>query len=148
MLIALSVRLKTNSTSTNLWAHPSEVKIVSHGKRLKTNTGRHFKASLQWYRTSVLSWTDTDFDILFIFSIRDNVLRATDQCFSSTTWLRKAVEWKVGMMNLDVFQLLPTAALPSEYLLTYAKQGTVFVSSEVRHVVNSSPAEESEQIDK
>jgi len=52
------------------------------------------------------------------------------------------------MMNLDVFQFLPTVALPSESLLTYAKQVTAFVDSEVRHIVKSTPAEEEEQIDK
>jgi len=91
---------------------------------------------------------DTYFDILFIFLLRDNALWATDQCLSTITWLQKAVEWKVGVINLGVFQFLPTVALSSEFHVTYAKKATAFVGSEVRHVVNNTPAEEAEHIDK
>lgn len=53
MFKPLSIRLKTNSTSISLWAHPSKVKIISHKKRLKTNRRRYLKAPLHWYRTGV-----------------------------------------------------------------------------------------------
>jgi hypothetical protein len=52
------------------------------------------------------------------------------------------------MMKLDVFQFLPNVELPSKSLLPCARQATAFVGSEVRHVVNSTSAEEAEQIDK
>jgi hypothetical protein len=52
------------------------------------------------------------------------------------------------MTNLDVFQFLPTVALPSGSLPTYAKQATALVGSKVRDVVNSTPEEEEDQIDK
>jgi hypothetical protein len=51
-------------------------------------------------------------------------------------------------MNIDDFQSLPTVALPSGSLLTCIKQATAFVGNEDRHVVNSIPEEEAEQIDK
>jgi hypothetical protein len=52
------------------------------------------------------------------------------------------------MTNLNVFQFLPTVALPSGYRPTYVQQATAFVGSKVRHVVNSTPEEEVEKIDK
>ena len=46
VLKAPSIKLKTNFTSTSLWAYTSNVKIISHKKRLKTNRRRYFKAPI------------------------------------------------------------------------------------------------------